>query len=224
MRLLATRLLREIASHPLSELAVPLFQWIWRIPVEHFLTPRTMRELFVRFPVDIASYRPIDASARVSYPCDGIVTAIEASDQVVKQQTRFSDCGLTSPACISILLLPSMFHHVFAPVTGRVTKIRRIGGLLRLDPTVKPHTNRRVLINFIMKDGASCELAFVGAIGVGSIHLCVREGQWVCRGEHVGFFDVGGSCIVLGLPHGHNFAVAGGRKRCIARSSIDTKK
>lgn len=217
-----TRIIGWTSRHPLSELLVPLLRLVWDSPVEHFLTPRTVRDLFVRYPICIDAYRPIGGTAPsdVLSPCDGRATVLRGPSERVKGTTRLEDCGLTEHSLVvRIALLPRHFHHVFSPVEGLVSDVVWCDGRLRLDPTRRVATNWRVRLRIVDVLGRALDLVLVGAVGVGVIHLDVGRGTQLGRGQRVGHFDIGGSCVVLGvLEIGTGTTVAEGEcraRRCL---------
>lgn len=217
-----TRIIDWTSRHPLSELLVPLLRLMWDSPVEHFLTPRTVRDLFVRYPVCIDAYRPIGDAAPsvVLSPCDGRATVLRGATEKVKGKTRLEDCGLTEHSLVvRIALLPRHFHHVFSPVEGVVCDVHWCNGQLRFDPTRRVATNWRVRLGIVDVMGRALDLVLVGAVGVGVIHLDVGRGTKLTRGQRVGFFDIGGSCVVLGVLNvGPGTTVVEGE--CRARRSL----
>lgn len=195
-----SRLVEATTRHPLSGALVPLFQLLWEIPVAHFVTPTTVRDLFVRYPDDIDAYRPTTPDV-MCRPCDGFVRIVKSGDERVKPRVRVSQCcnWQAHSLVICFALYPHHFHHVFCPGDGVCTCVRFFRGKHRLDPTVDPHTNMRAEIGMRTTSGDDVTIVMVGALGVASICLHVHVGMPVFKGMHIGYFDVGGSCVLMAL-------------------------
>lgn len=190
----------KIASHSLSSLLIPLFYAAWRISVRDFETPDTLRALFIRFPISIGAFRPLTHLA-VARPCDGRARFATAANTRVKRNVQLVDCCDINSYAVAVVfsLFPHDFHHVFSPVDGRIEKIVYIEGRLRFNPARRICENRRVCVEISTASDGKLVLVLVGAIGVGTVIVKVRAGSRVAKGQHIGYFDVGGSAVVLGL-------------------------
>lgn len=193
-------LVEHCARHELSFVVVPLLHALWRVPIEHFETPTTVRDLFVRYPDDIDVFRPRETCEEyVCAPCDGTRRPLGPRDARVKRDVRVGDCIDTSAAGpgVCIALFPNDFHHVFAPFDARCSRVECKGGVRRLDPTVDWCENVRTCVELESARHGVWELVLVGALGVASVRLFVGVGDRLARGQHLGHFDVGGSAVVF---------------------------
>lgn len=101
-------------------------------------------------------------------------------------------------------LAPQDYHRFHCPVDGKIRSIKYIEGeyytvnpmAIRSDLDVFGE-NVRVLISIDTKEFGTVIMIAVGAMMVGSTILSVKEGDFVKRGEEVGYFKFGGSTIVL---------------------------
>ena len=100
-------------------------------------------------------------------------------------------------------LAPPDYHWVHSPLKCNVTKIKRISGPLF---SVNPIALRKNISYLFENKRVICELEtevgqvlaiFVGATNVGSIHLEVKEGDTIEKGDPLGYFSFGGSCVVF---------------------------
>ena len=97
-------------------------------------------------------------------------------------------------------LAPNQYHRFHSPVSSTVTKIRPIEGAYSsvqfMGSLPVLQENERTVVEF--KNGIL--LVAVGATCVGSIRMTVKKGAKVQHGDELGFFEFGGSCIVLIVP------------------------
>ena len=97
-------------------------------------------------------------------------------------------------------LAPNQYHRFHSPTSSTVTNMRHIEGsytsvqLIGALPVLQE--NERTVITF--KNGMI--MVAVGATCVGSIRMTVTKGAKVRHGDELGFFEFGGSCIVLIVP------------------------
>ena len=100
-------------------------------------------------------------------------------------------------------LAPEQYHRFHSPTSSTITKIKELGGsyksvnpiLLDTEPVLQE--NYRKIIDF--ENGLI--MVAIGATCVGSVKLTVRKGTKVKHGTDMGFFEFGGSCIALIVPH-----------------------
>ncbi len=194
-------LVEHITRHKMSLLAVPILQRLWNVPVEHFGTPDTVRDLFVRFPDDIDLYRPIEKDAVVCAPCDGLAKLVTSSEDSVKKNVIVRDCCDTTNYSTLLIypLMPNAFHHFFSPVDGVCIDLAYIKGRYRMDPTHMPCENVRVLVRIETTAHGVIDLILVGALGVASVRTFISKNDRLIKGQHIGHFDVGGSSVLLGI-------------------------
>ncbi|MFZ4773036.1 MAG: phosphatidylserine decarboxylase [Chlamydiia bacterium] len=119
-------------------------------------------------------------------------------DKLVKDRNvadRFRDGHI-----VKIRLAPDDYHRLHAPLDGIVQKITNLSGVLysvspiALRENIKIlHENKRTLIDF-----GDYAMVLVGATFVGSIHLDIKEGNSVQKGDEIAYFSFGGSmCLLL---------------------------
>ena len=105
------------------------------------------------------------------------------------------------------------YHRFHAPISGMVTRIELVHGLtfsetetegfdpngVRKSVGYEAHVNTRLLMMIDSGDSALGTVCYV-PIGMGqvsSIRMTVVEGQYINKGDEVGWFSYGGSSIVL---------------------------
>lgn len=101
-------------------------------------------------------------------------------------------------------LAPMDYHRFHSPVKGVISSIYHIDGEYF---TVKPKAlnseinvlgeNSRSVITIETTDHGKVLIVPVGAEGVGKINLIVKEGDHLDKGTEMGYFDYGGSDIMV---------------------------
>ena len=99
-------------------------------------------------------------------------------------------------------LAPEHYHRIHSPCASTIKNIRSVGGhylsvnpiLLNRNPILQE--NYRKIITFTN----GMIMVAVGASCVGTVDLSVHRGDRVKKGQDLGCFKFGGSCIVLILP------------------------
>jgi len=100
-------------------------------------------------------------------------------------------------------LAPDQYHRFHSPTSSKVVKIKTVGGAYRsvnpilLDSVSVLQENYRKIIDF----SNGIVLVAVGATCVGSVKLSIKNGSKVKHGDDIGYFEFGGSCIALIVPH-----------------------
>jgi phosphatidylserine decarboxylase len=100
-------------------------------------------------------------------------------------------------------LAPDQYHRFHSPTTSKVVKIKEVGGAYRsvnpilLDTVSVLQENYRKIVDF--ENGIV--LVAIGATCVGSVKLSIKTGSKVKHGDDIGYFEFGGSCIALVVPH-----------------------
>lgn len=96
------------------------------------------------------------------------------------------------------------YHHFHFPAAGTPLQTRSLPGkYFAVTPYSRrwlvPYfaTNHRHLTLFESTHFGRLVLAEVGAFTVGSIRQCFEPGQYVAKGTHKGYFELGGSIVVL---------------------------
>lgn len=106
-------------------------------------------------------------------------------------------------------LAPYDYHRFHMPVDGKIGKIVEIFGLYHsVNPLVykrgicAPLTNKRVIIPLHIQSSVPILMIPVGALAVGKIELTCAEGDLLRKGDEVGYFEFGGSTVVVLCPPG----------------------
>lgn len=116
--------------------------------------------------------------------------------------TDFVDTWQGGAALIS-RLCPVDYHRFHAPVSGRISKVIDLEGpLFSVSPIALRRdidyllTNKRKLV--VIESAEIGTVAFIplGATCVGSIELGVEAGDVVSKGQELGYFRFGGSCVI----------------------------
>ena len=166
-------------------------------------------------------YRPVDNhDFSVVFPADGRHLAIEnvlAADSVYAkgQELDIEKLMGEMPFVQSVeggsvlisRLCPVDYHRFHAPFSGTAMAPLMVGNSLhsvsplalaeKIDYLV---TNRRWIIPFKLKGGQLAVVVVIGATFVGSAEFTYHPG-FVKKGQELGFFRFGGSCVVTILPH-----------------------
>jgi len=100
-------------------------------------------------------------------------------------------------------LAPDQYHRFHSPTMSSVVKTKTISGAYRsvnpilLDSMPVLQTNYRKIVDF----ANGIVLVAIGATCVGSVKLSIKAGSKVKHGDDIGYFEFGGSCIALIVPH-----------------------
>lgn len=177
---------------------------------------RTFNDFFKRCRVDLPL--PIPRSREVFSPADAYTTYL--SVQMVQQKIwvkheRFSVQQLfqhsslpdTYHMFISRLAVHH-YHRVHSPVSGVIRRMYTTGqDLYSVHPNVVHSTtnvlNQNVRCVFEIQPSFTNERVFIALIGatcVGSIHLHVQPSDAVMAKQELGYFQMGGSCVVVLCP------------------------
>lgn len=106
-------------------------------------------------------------------------------------------------------LRPKDYHRFHCPLDATVAAVYDLGGrYLSVDPSVVRSSrdvltgNHRVVYALSSPTAGVCWLVAVGAAGVGAVVPSVAVGDAVSRGDELGYFEFGGSTVVLLVPAG----------------------
>ncbi len=187
-------------------------------PVESF---SSFAEFFTR-PIDL-SRRPIAADERACLcPVDGKVLVREGLDPeapVEIKRTTLTVSGLLGDArlartyeggALAVCRLGlADYHHVHFPDAGTPGPAQRVRGRYHaggpyarrwLVPVFAENVRARTA--FASDQFGPMQIMEVGAFTVGSIRQAFRPGTRVGRGAHKGWFEIGGSTVVLLFTRG----------------------
>ena len=182
---------------------------------------RSFNEFFTR-DIDLRR-RPMPASPTVCVaPVDGKVLAynrVRQQDTMQIKQHRFTLEGfLNDPALVRRFDQGSMlicrlsladYHHFHFPDRGRPGRSHTIPGSLRAGGPYARQSllpfysqNRRTLTPFLSDHFGLMLIVEIGALTVGSIVQSFQPHTPVARGQKKGFFQLGGSTVVLLFQRG----------------------
>jgi phosphatidylserine decarboxylase precursor len=108
-------------------------------------------------------------------------------------------------------LAPSDYHRVHSPVDARVVDVQDIEGeYYSVDSFMLPRKavlqkNARKVLSLELAKGVRGALVIIGATCVGSIDVPIQKGAKIRKGQDLGDFKFGGSCVVLVLDHKTDF-------------------
>lgn len=159
--------------------------------------------------------RPMDADENaLPSPCDGLLTVLPISETGVftVKGTPYTARTLTENEsvarafrggwCLIFRLTPANYHRYVFPDDGEIVFTQRIPGVFH---TVRPEalekipvfkTNTREYACLRTRRFGSMLYMEVGAIMVGRIENRVKSGSF-SRGEEKGYFEFGGSTVIL---------------------------
>ena len=161
--------------------------------------------------------RPLSNGANdISFPADARNLAFEnisksdtffAKNQKFNLESFFKDKELAARfengSMLISRLCPLDYHRFHHLVSGRLVARREIGGFLySVNPIALSknlnylNENKRVLNLIELENGKMCAVVQIGATNVGSIVNFDKVGDKVLRGNTMGMFKFGGSCIV----------------------------
>jgi len=150
-------------------------------------------------------------------PCDGFIRAIKIEDKTVLdvKHSLYSVEDLLADAemaerfrdgvALVFRLTPANYHRYCYPVTGAVTTMRRIEGVLHCVRPIALRTNPVFVQNsreyqvIETKEFGNVVQMEVGALLVGKIknHPVLAGESFVQMGREKGYFEFGGSTIIL---------------------------
>ncbi len=165
------------------------------------------------------SARPIDPSPdTLVMPADGrylVFENFEARDTIFVKGKTFSlekligkkELPWKGPSTVVVIrLCPTDYHRYHFPADGVPMAPQAISGaLFSVSPlALKINTgylteNKRVVTEFASEKFGKVLLVEIGATHVGSIRQTFTPNKFVKKGDEKGFFEFGGSCLVLAL-------------------------
>jgi len=159
--------------------------------------------------------RPVIANKeRVATPADGRYLVYPTFDQFVVKGQEFSLKEFLGDAELAkryaqgsmtiIRLCPTDYHRFHFPCDGRASETRLINGpLYSVNPIALKKRiqilseNKRMITEIATEHFGPVLYVEIGATSVGSIHQTFLANSTVRKGEEKGYFEFGGSCIVL---------------------------
>jgi len=106
-------------------------------------------------------------------------------------------------------LAPYDYHRFHIPVDGKIGKISEVSGLYHsVNPLVYKRgicpllANKRIIVPLHTQNNGTIMMVPVGALAVGKIELTCDEGGMLRKGDEVGYFEFGGSTVVVLCPYG----------------------
>jgi len=166
--------------------------------------------------------RPIDNhGVSVIFPADGRHLAVEniqtADTFYAKGQQFYIELLMVGTpyghsfeggSLLISRLCPVDYHRFHAPFSGEAMKPIMVGeSLYSVSPLALSQkldyliNNRRWIIPFKLESGVIVAVVVIGATFVGSAEFTYKPG-FVKKGEELGYFRFGGSCVVTVFPHG----------------------
>lgn len=108
---------------------------------------------------------------------------------------------ISGPVLASYLYLDN-YHHFHAPVSGTITFSKEFAGIWDDHPTWYQHTYEHRRAATIIKNDT---VGYIGIVSIGfwlisSIELYQQAGDIVRKGDDLGHFALGGSCVLIFLP------------------------
>lgn len=161
--------------------------------------------------------RPISTGAKdVLFPADARNLAIQnittndvffAKNQKFNLETFFDDKELAkrfeNGSMLISRLCPLDYHRFHYPVSGKLVARKKIGGYLySVNPIALKKNlnyiceNKRVVNLIELENGKMCAIVQIGATNVGSIVNFDKVEEDVTRGNQMGMFKFGGSCVI----------------------------
>lgn len=204
-------------ASPFSRWLVPVFVRINKIDMRYYQMPeggyKSFNDFFTRKKKE--KYICHNTGELIS-PCDGLLTVSDIDENNVFH-IKHTDYSLSELLCDNSLakeftggtafifrLTPAHFHRYTWSVSGCLAESRHIDGVLH---SVQPvcHEKEKVFIQnsreyswIIVPTAGEVIQMEIGALLVGRIsNHNAEQGEVVCAGEEKGFFEYGGSSIVV---------------------------
>lgn len=161
--------------------------------------------------------RPVSGGKNdISFPADarnlaipniGLCDAFYAKGQKFNLAEFLGDANLAARfeggAMLISRLCPLDYHRFHYPVSGRIAARKKIGGALySVSPIALAKNieylcqNKRVLNLIELESGKMCAVVQIGATNVGGIINFAEVGAEARRGDAMGMFKFGGSCVI----------------------------
>ncbi len=222
---IVSRLYGWLMSRPSSRKKIRPFIEQYKVDTSEFLeSPETYSDFNAFFYRELKpESRPIDdCEATVVFPADGRHLAypniqkadtIYAKGQIFNLEQFLGEMslahGLEGGTVLISRLCPVDYHRFHAPFSGVAMIPQRVGkSLYSVSPLALSQKleylieNRRWIIPFKLKDGRIAAVVVIGATFVGSAEFTFEPG-FVEKGQELGYFLFGGSCVATVLPPGY---------------------
>ena len=220
-----SRIVGSYADSKMSRKVVAAFAQSYHINQDEMEKPlnqyKTLNEFFSRALKPGARFFD-QSSCAVCSPADGavfVVSALSASTTFLIKGARFDLAKFLSSAdqaarmhggtVLIIRLSPGDYHRYHVPFALSAEPFKSVHGYLdSVDPLVyaagsKPlEHNERHVISYRAEAGFEGALVVVGALCVGRIFETYQPEKRLTKGAQLGYFQLGGSTIVLVLPAG----------------------
>lgn len=203
-------------SSGVSRWLVPYYIWKHKIDMGDIEIPRNGFSSFNEFFTREKNVVSFDITyGHLISPCDGFLTFKEINkDQAFEiKNTSFSledlleDSNLAEEFCngsaFIFRLTPADYHRYCYAAGGRLLYSRKIQGKLHCVRPIALRTipvfaqnSREYLVYENRYFGMMIQME-IGALLVGKINNHVQEAEWVQSGDEKGYFEFGGSTIIL---------------------------
>jgi phosphatidylserine decarboxylase len=208
------------ANTAISRWCIPSFIKAYQIDMTQAVQPlqgyQTFNEFFSRKLV--AEARPVDtADQHIISPGDGNIIVIQdlgAETLMTIKKYTFALATLLDDEKLAtqfiggtafiLRISPNDYHRFHAPVSGLVSPVHVIHGRYE---SVQPYVflrgiqplevNERHVLLFETDQFGTVAYIPVGALFVGSMGYTYTPGQYIHKGDEVGYFCLGGSTIVM---------------------------
>lgn len=222
---IASRFYGWLMTRPGSRKKIKPFIEQYKVDVAEFLEPPESFSHFNDF-----FYRELKPESRpvdpdeglVVFPADGRHLAyqnIQKADTIYAKGQEFNleqflgemplVHGLEGGTVLISRLCPVDYHRFHAPFSGVAMTPQMVGkSLYSVSPLALSQKleylteNRRWIIPFKLKDNQIAAVVVIGATFVGSADFTFEPGQ-VEKGQELGYFLFGGSCVATVLPPGY---------------------
>jgi phosphatidylserine decarboxylase len=212
---LSSRLYGLLQKLPQSARKIKPFIEKYQIDASEFETMefRSFNDFFIRRLKK--EKRPVvEGKARLAMPADGRYLVYPRIDRFVVKEKEFSLGTFLQNQLLAqqysegsmaiVRLCPVDYHRFHFPCDGTASKAQLINGpLYSVNPIALRKRisilceNKRVITELNSEGFGKVQYVEVGATSVGSIHQTYQPDTHVKKGDEKGYFEFGGSCIVL---------------------------
>jgi phosphatidylserine decarboxylase precursor len=178
-----------------------------------------LNDFFTRRFRDIDMMRPV--TGIISSPAEGcLYTHINGNSLTVKgKQVEYfhlmsglpnlEEKSLKDYNAIVVYLDPTNYHRIHCPIDGQITRIVHSGSYYQtVNPTILHEKqlqvyddNVKTIFEILTQDSQRIYVIAVGAFLIGSIISTVNEMDIVIKGQQLGYFQFGGSTVIMLVPN-----------------------